>query len=91
MFSVDCDIVAKATHTEVVEYRDLLLLQTCKIIEQLVEMISEAQRTVLNLAASSLSHTAQVSLLDMVALGWWKATQSTLQKIGEQFTNVRPK
>ena len=47
MFSVDCDIVAKATHTEVVEYRDLLLLQTCKIIEQMVEMISEAQRTVL--------------------------------------------
>jgi len=48
--------MAKAAHREVVQYRDLLLLQK-------VETINEAQRTGWNLAASNLSDTAQVALL----------------------------
>merc|ERR1719239_2092451 len=48
--------VAQAAHREVVQYRDLLLLQK-------VETINEAQRTGWNLAASNLSDTAQVALL----------------------------
>merc|ERR1711874_620092 len=54
--SSEISSVAKAAHREVVQYRDLLLLQK-------VETISEAQRTGWNLAASNLSDTAQVALM----------------------------
>ena len=60
--------MAKAAHREVVQYRDLLLLQKVfissyhkqAILMMKVETISEAQRTGWNLAATSLSDTAQV-------------------------------
>ena len=67
--------VAKAAHREVVQFRDLLLLQKVFIpllvnivnivhprLIMKVETISEAQRTGWNLAASNLSDTAQVHL-----------------------------
>ena len=63
--------VAKAAHREVVQYRDLLLLQKVfisllfhivqsRLLIVKVETISEAQRTGWNLAASNLSDAAQV-------------------------------
>ena len=70
--------VAKAAHREVVQFRDLLLLQKVfipllvnivKIVHprliMKVETISEAQRTGWNLAASNLSDTAQVPLANL--------------------------
>ena len=61
---------AKAAHREVVQYRDLLLLQKVslhkKSLDQLnmiakVDTISDAQRTGWNLAASNMSQPAQVA------------------------------
>ena len=62
---------AKAAHREVVQYRDLSLLQKvsqqkCKLSQQLnmiakVDTISDAQRTGWNLAASNMSQPAQVA------------------------------
>ena len=65
--------MAKAAHREVVQYRDLLLLQKVfisllfhivqsRLLIVKVETISEAQRTGWNLAASNLSDAAQVHL-----------------------------
>ena len=68
--------VAKAAHREVVQFRDLLLLQKVfipllvnivnivhpRLLIMKVETISEAQRTGWNLAAPNLSDAAQVHL-----------------------------